>query len=144
MNKKVKYKRVLAIGDVHGEYEKFLSLYSKINFNPKEDLLVFLGDYIDMGEKPLHILNFLYKLRKYENVIILRGNHEDMMIDYYNSGEKDDLWLINGGEITRYWLKNQSEKTKKMCIDFVKTFPISHKLEINGKKYFSGAFNLRP
>ena len=40
------YSRVLAIGDVHGMYEKLIKLMDKIRFNPDEDLLIFLGDYI--------------------------------------------------------------------------------------------------
>lgn len=40
----MEYNRVLAIGDIHGQYEKLLSLYGKINFNPSSDKLIFLGD----------------------------------------------------------------------------------------------------
>ena len=54
-----KYKRILAIGDIHGEYDKFLNLYGKIGFNPPDDLLVFLGDYIDRGPEPLKVLDWL-------------------------------------------------------------------------------------
>lgn len=43
------YSRVLAIGDIHGMYEKLITLLVKIQFNPEEELLVFLGDYIDRG-----------------------------------------------------------------------------------------------
>jgi len=35
------YKRILAIGDIHGELDKFLSLYQQLNFNPAQDLLIF-------------------------------------------------------------------------------------------------------
>ena len=44
------YKRILDIGDIHGEYDKLVDLYdNKIKFNPPDDLLVFLGDYVDRG-----------------------------------------------------------------------------------------------
>lgn len=43
------YSSVLAIGDIHGMYEKLITLLVKIQFNPEEELLVFLGDYIDRG-----------------------------------------------------------------------------------------------
>ena len=38
------YKRILAVGDIHGMYEKLIALMEKIQFNPAEDLLIFLGD----------------------------------------------------------------------------------------------------
>lgn len=43
----MEYKRILAIGDIHGEWEKFMSLYERIHFNPDEDLLIFL--MVDTG-----------------------------------------------------------------------------------------------
>ena len=56
------FKRVLAIGDIHGNYRKLLSLWKKVEFNPSEDFLVFLGDYIDRGQSSIRVLNFIRKL----------------------------------------------------------------------------------
>ena len=39
----MQYKRILAVGDIHGMYQKLLSLMDQVQFNPAEDLLVFLG-----------------------------------------------------------------------------------------------------
>ena len=37
----MQYKRILAVGDIHGMYQKLLSLMDQVQFNPAEDLLVF-------------------------------------------------------------------------------------------------------
>lgn len=55
------YSRVLAIGDVHGMYEKLIKLMDKIRFNPDEDLLIFLGDYIDRGPDPGRCLQYILR-----------------------------------------------------------------------------------
>ena len=46
------YTRVLAVGDIHGMHEKLITLMEKVQFDPEEDLLVFLGDYVDGGRIP--------------------------------------------------------------------------------------------
>ena len=132
----MEYKRILAVGDIHGEWDKFTSLYEKINFKPDEDLLIFLGDYIDRGSKPLHVLNFMYEHRNDKNMIMFRGNHEQMMIDYYASGETDTLWLWNGGDKARKQLAKQKKGVLKDCLDFLKKLPLYYRLNYNGKDMF--------
>ena len=56
------YSRLLAIGDVHGMYEKLIKLADIIRFNPEEDMLLFLGDYIDRGQEPDRCLQYAYDL----------------------------------------------------------------------------------
>ena len=109
----IMYKRILAIGDIHGEYDKLLDLYGKIEFNPPDDLLVFLGDYVDRGPEPLAVLDWMMEREGDPNVVMLRGNHDQMMLDHYVRKEvqkrlgfhvpDDDFgedWLDNGGDAT--------------------------------------------
>jgi len=35
------FKRILAIGDIHGEFKKLKSLLKKVKFNPREEALVY-------------------------------------------------------------------------------------------------------
>ena len=129
-------KRILVIGDIHGMWDRFMSLYEQIEYDPEEDMLIFLGDYIDRGDKPLHVLDWMYEHRDDPNIIMLRGNHEQMLLDFYASGESGDLWLWNGGDRTRRGLKTQKESVRQRCLDFVASLPLCHKMTIGGKEYF--------
>lgn len=129
-------KRILVIGDIHGMWDRFMSLYEQIDYNPDEDMLIFLGDYIDRGDKPLHVLDWMYEHRKDSNIVMLRGNHEQMMLDFYESGECGELWLWNGGDRTRRGLKKQSDDVRKNCFAFVASLPLSHQMTIGDKHYF--------
>ena len=60
----MKYNRILAVDDIHGMYEKLMTLMDQIHFNPEEDLMVFLGDYIDRGPKSLECWDEVMKLYK--------------------------------------------------------------------------------
>ena len=42
--------RLIGISDIHGEYQKLCSVLNKIA-PKKEDTIIFMGDYIDRGDK---------------------------------------------------------------------------------------------
>jgi len=97
---------IYAIGDIHGCYKTMQALLKKITKFSKENTYYFLGDYIDRGPASKEVLDFLIEFRlSNRNVNVLRGNHEQMMIDTYKKGKLEDslLWKQNGSEAT---LKN--------------------------------------
>lgn len=93
-------KRILAISDIHGELGMFQTLLDKVNFSPKLDQLILLGDYIDRGPRSADVLEMVIQLQK-DGAIILRGNHDQMMVDAAQGGEEEwHYWQSNGGDIT--------------------------------------------
>ena len=67
------------ISDIHGELDMFMRLLADINYNPKQDQLILLGDYVDRGPHSKELLNKVIELKS-QGAIVLKGNHEDMMI----------------------------------------------------------------
>lgn len=63
---------VYVMSDLHGEYEKYMSMIEKIKFS-NNDLLFILGDVVDRGPDPLKIL---YDMSMRSNVFPILGNHE--------------------------------------------------------------------
>lgn len=100
------WEHVYIIGDVHGEYDRLVELLDKVNIT-SNDLVVFLGDYIDRGKDSLKTLLLVLKMAEKPNVVALRGNHEDMMLKYFQhygvnclaeENYVDNDWLsANGG-----------------------------------------------
>ena len=135
------YKRILAIGDVHGKFEKFLSLWEKISVTDN-DLVIFLGDYVDRGEGVAEMLKWVMNHRHEKNIVFLRGNHEQMMIDAFRSHGNDDaklLWVYNGGDKTIHALVDLSAKkifATDEILDFAEKLPLSHRIKIGGREYF--------
>lgn len=92
--------RFFAIGDIHGSYEKLRTLIGKIDIDFRNDTLVFLGDYIDRGTGSYDVVSYLIDLKKqYENIVLLKGNHEEMLEDYLK-GKNRLTFLANGGQQT--------------------------------------------
>ena len=87
-----------SIGDVHGQFFKLNQLVKRLNIK-KDDILVFLGDYIDRGDMSFEVIDLLIALSKAFNCVFIRGNHEYMFMDYL-SGINEDLFIYNGGRKT--------------------------------------------
>ncbi len=92
--------RRIVISDIHGCYYTFMLLLDKVKYNQSEDMLILLGDYIDRGKHSFEVIKFLKEL-KTENVVILKGNHEEMMCDTINGVNDGYLWKCNGGNKTK-------------------------------------------
>ena len=102
-------RRTFVIGDIHGCYKTLLAMLTKISPDPADDVLVFLGDYIDRGPDSQKVIAELLQLRnKFANFIALKGNHEQMFLDFL-VGRDQDLYLMMGGGQTlkSYGLKKE-------------------------------------
>lgn len=87
------------IGDIHGCLTELEALLQKL---PTKAQLVFLGDYIDRGPDSKGCIERL--MQEKHRSIYLRGNHEQMLLDYFHNHESPDtmMWLrrVNGGPQT--------------------------------------------
>ncbi len=95
-------KRVYVLGDIHGcvaETEAMLNYLVSSEALTKEDLVLFLGDYIDRGAESNQVLDLLIGFKKsWPLTRFLKGNHEDMMLDFLGFGGKlGSAYLYNGG-----------------------------------------------
>ncbi len=93
--------RIFAIGDVHGCSRELAALLAKIDPGPR-DTVVFLGDYVDRGPDSKGVVDLILALRKRCNVVTLKGNHEELFIDFLESPESANagLFILNGGSST--------------------------------------------
>jgi serine/threonine protein phosphatase 1 len=97
-----------AIGDVHGEADKLGRLHAaildRIAFEGGPARIVHLGDYIDRGPNSRGAIERIMALEKrFEGdprveVISLRGNHEQMLLDALAEPEESPTWLSQGLE----------------------------------------------
>jgi serine/threonine protein phosphatase 1 len=100
--------RIYAIGDVHGRYDLLRPLMDKLEEHnnalpPVETMhIVFLGDLIDRGSQSSDVMRYVHDMeRRFEQIIVLLGNHEEMMVRALD-GEATTLraWLRAGGRAT--------------------------------------------
>ena len=124
--------RLIAIGDIHGEYYKLENLIKKLDLK-SNDTCVFTGDYIDLGEYSRDVVSRLIELSKEINCIFLKGNHEDLLLKAKNNNFKAvENWYLVGGDTT---LKNYGEEIKDVFSVHGEFFE-NLKLNYMTKRYF--------
>ncbi len=67
------------IGDLHGNYEGFLKMVKKIDFDKNNDRIYILGDIFDGEPNGIKIVNWIYENQ--DSVFLIRGNHESFVED---------------------------------------------------------------
>jgi len=93
--------KIFAIGDIHGCRSKLEKLVPRIRIDGDKDTLVFIGDYIDRGPDSRGVVDLVLDLKeKIRTVICLKGNHEEMFLDYVCRGRDESFYLFNGGDAT--------------------------------------------
>lgn len=84
------------VSDVHSFYDEMMKALKKKGFekdNP-EHIFVSLGDLFDRGPKSRQCLNFVNSLPN-ERKILIRGNHEDLLVAAINRGYFKDYDYSN-------------------------------------------------
>jgi serine/threonine protein phosphatase 1 len=98
-------RRVYAIGDIHGHLVLLEELHGMILADAgggrAENVIVYLGDYIDRGPDSRGVIEALAAgpLPGFE-VVHLMGNHEDFMLRFLEGAEVGRDWFQNGGDAT--------------------------------------------
>ncbi len=93
-------KRVLVIGDIHGQLDHLDAMLDFLA-PTAEDVLIFLGDYVDRGPKSKEVIDRLIGLQEqFPQTIFLKGNHEEMLIESLDSKSNRKIWEKCGGRET--------------------------------------------
>lgn len=108
---------IYAFGDIHGQVTMLRAMLNKLYALPlqSDDILLFVGDYVDRGEDSRAVMETLLEVRaKRPTSVFLRGNHEQLMLDARDSAppepgmrpgsfilsDETHLWFQNGGNET--------------------------------------------
>lgn len=104
---------IVAIADIHGYYDKLTKLLDSLfgRYDPNETTYVFLGDYIDGGDKSKDVVEDLITMSyQYPHWQFLMGNHEDLLLNAvgyapslcspYVTPDDFHLWYYQGGQET--------------------------------------------
>lgn len=101
---------IYAMSDIHGCIKAFEEQLQQVDLTGG-DRLILLGDYIDFGDASGQVLRRIYGLQKQygkEKVIVLKGNHEELFLEWIDEFAKKR----SKTEIMAYdtWLKVDSEQ----------------------------------
>lgn len=115
------------VSDVHGFYDEFrIALATQGYFSDTEPhKLILCGDIYDRGKQVAELQNFILDLMEKDEVILIRGNHEDLMLDLLDEWDmcsyKDDINISNGTVCTALQLTDFTLLDLKANPDEIKT-----------------------
>jgi serine/threonine protein phosphatase 1 len=86
---------IYTIGDIHGRADLLqLALSSILKRSTQDDKVILLGDIIDGGDDTKECVNLILKIKQQRDVIVIKGNHEEWMLQ-----TKEDYsshsWIIS-------------------------------------------------
>ncbi|GLH76770.1 metallophosphoesterase [Bradyrhizobium sp. SSBR45G] len=78
---------IYAVGDIHGRLDLLSETFFKIDADiesskPRRWIEVFVGDYVDRGADSFSVIEALAERARAPHVVCLRGNHEQILLNF--------------------------------------------------------------
>ena len=128
------------MSDVHGMDRAFFYLLTKVSFG-EQDVLYILGDVAGKGPRALPVYDFAMC---HQNVRLLRGNHEERLLQYFGKTEKgapripDEVmckWTAGDGAPTIRELCRLRDKERDRLLEFLSQTLLSCRISEAGQDY---------
>jgi serine/threonine protein phosphatase 1 len=140
------------IGDVHGCVRTLDSLLDKLFSRYDIHRLIFLGDLVDRGPCSREVCSLIMELDSQFGVTCVKGNHEDVMLDYLRfsmkyhpaqflkMGGKETVSSFSAGRLDKELALGKdvalaSRKYFEPFMDFFDSFVIYDAMEYGDRKY---------
>ncbi|MDE2579137.1 MAG: serine/threonine protein phosphatase [Hyphomicrobiales bacterium] len=94
--------RIYAIGDIHGRSDLLDELAAQIAHDlatsrPQRAVTIFVGDYVDRGPDSAGVIERLSARRFPTPILALRGNHEEVLLNFLRDPNVMENWRKFGG-----------------------------------------------
>lgn len=134
------------VSDIHGEYEKFLSLLSLIDLKD-DDILYIAGDLVDYGAGGMELVGDL-SVRL--NVYPIAGDHDyiaarmlhgfDKMLRAGSAPDPDyiaemTVWVKDGGQPTLDAFRGLDRDEREGVLDYLGELPLFEEFTVGGTDY---------
>ncbi len=117
--------RTFVIGDIHGGLLALQQVLKRAKVSP-DDTLIFLGDYVDGWSQASEVIDTLILLQEQQNCICIRGNHDDLLLQWLKDGKDNEMWHHHGGEATILDYERLNASHKKIHISFLESLQDYH------------------
>ena len=82
--------KYFVVSDIHGHYTKWIEALEKSGYFAEtgEKKLIVCGDLFDRGYEAVALQEFVLELLRKDEVILIKGNHEDLLVDLVENAER--------------------------------------------------------
>ncbi len=110
--------RTLVIGDIHGGLKALHQIFDRAKVTTTDNL-IFLGDYVDGWSQSPQVIDFILELKKTHHCICIRGNHDELLLNWLKDNKDNLQWYQHGGEATVLAYQKVDQETKNKHVDFL-------------------------
>ncbi|MEU8207169.1 metallophosphoesterase [Streptosporangium sp. NPDC049046] len=120
----LKRSKLAVIGDIHGDSVRLPRALNSLLADSSLHL-VFVGDYVNRGPNTKAVLDLLLKaVNKYsDRITLLRGNHDEALLNFLNDGNVADFAAHSGMSTIRSYLETVDSNAIEK---FRSSFPAEH------------------
>lgn len=118
-------KRTLVIGDIHSGLKALEQLIQRASITT-EDTLIFLGDYVDGWSQAVETVDFLIAMNTTHKCMFLKGNHDELCLNWLQEGIDNPMWIQHGGGATMASYEKASNKIIDKHIQFYQNLENYH------------------
>ncbi|TAE75271.1 MAG: serine/threonine protein phosphatase [Bacteroidetes bacterium] len=120
---KIRKMNTFVIPDVHGCSKTLKMLFNKISPS-KDDIIYFLGDYIDKGKDSAGVIDFIIEMQDNAyQIFALRGNHEQNLLYAYHNYNQKMFKSFVGKMNKSINLLDENGNLKEKYLNFVANLP---------------------
>lgn len=139
--------RFYVVADIHGSETALVDVFARIDADmaahrSRRCVQIFLGDYVDRGPATRQVLDRLIaRARSYE-ILMLRGNHEELFLSFYEDPSVLGSWRQYGAlqTLTSYGLRPPlnptPEEQRQLSEQFARAVPPEHRALLQGLPSF--------
>lgn len=95
--------KTFVLGDIHGAAKALQQCFDRAAFDMENDLLIQLGDVVDRHDEVYECVEILLQV---ENLIALKGNHDDWFDDFLRTDMHPRGWTYGGMDTVRSYLRH--------------------------------------
>ncbi|AFL80600.1 hypothetical protein Aeqsu_1102 [Aequorivita sublithincola DSM 14238] len=130
--------RTVVIGDIHGGLKALKQLMDSANL-PKNSQYIFMGDYVDGWSESAEVISYLINFSQENDCIFIRGNHDELLYNYLKTGEKNPMWLSQGGESSVKSYSKLSKIEKGIHLRFLENL-INYHIDSENRLFLHAGF----
>lgn len=121
------------VADIHSYYSEFIKALTEKGFfeDNEPHKLIICGDLLDRGTEPRELINFVLELAKKDEVILIRGNHEDLMETMLDDIVYGDIYEYEMGKSIH--VKNRTFDTALRLTGLEPMYALAHAKELVAK-----------
>ncbi len=112
-------KKIFAVSDIHGFYTELKDCLEESGYdeNDPNNLLIVCGDLFDRGSESALVYAYLKRLSDENKAIVLRGNHDSMMIEYLDGTSISPFnYIYNGTRETFADFLHETAPFESWCL----------------------------